>query len=91
MFLMSVQEMCQLMTYVRKGRQTVSMSRTVDMAIVAAVRFILDVRRVDGDTASFLFRRFIDLGIVREFCSTFVGEDLGDSCSQGRFSMVDMS
>lgn len=56
------------------------MSRTVNVAIVAPIRFVLDVRRVDSDTTSFLLRSLINLGVVREFCSTFVGEDLGDSC-----------
>jgi hypothetical protein len=67
------------------------MSGTVNVAVVATIGFVLDMGRVDGYTTSFLLRCLINLGVVREFCSTFVGEDPGDSCSQGCFAMVDMT
>jgi hypothetical protein len=56
--------------YGGKERQTIGMSRTVDVAVVALIRFVLNVGRVDGDTTSFLLGSFINLGVVGEFCST---------------------
>jgi hypothetical protein len=56
--------------YGGKERQTIGMSRTIDVAVVALIRFVLNVGRVDGDTTSFLLGSFINLGVVGEFCST---------------------
>ena len=70
---------------------TVSVSRTVDVAIVPVVRLVLDVCRVDGDTTSTLFGGFVNVLVVREACTSTLRENLGDSGSQGGLAMVNVS
>ena len=70
---------------------TIGVSRTVNMAIVPVVGLILNVGRVDCDTASLFFRSLVDFCIAGEFCTTSAGENLGDCSSQGSFTVIDMT
>ena len=70
---------------------TISVSRTVDVTIVAAVTLVLDVRRVNGDTTGLLLRRLVNLGVVGEARSALLREDLGDGRRQGGLSMINVT
>ena len=61
------------------------------MAIVTAITLVLDVRGVDGNTASLLLRCLVDLGVVGEARGALLGENLGDSSSQRGLAMVDVA
>ena len=61
------------------------------MAIVAAITLVLDVRGVDGDTASLLLRCLVDLGVVGEARGALLGEDLGNSSSQRGLTMINVT
>ena len=61
------------------------------MAVVTAITLVLDVRGVDGNTASLLLRCLVDLGVVGEARGTLLGENLGDSSSQRGLAMVDVT
>ena len=70
---------------------TISMSRTVDMAIVPILRLVLNMSRVNGDATSLLFRSLVYLSVVGEFGTTLAGKDLGDRCGQSSFTMIDVT
>lgn len=71
--------------------RTISVSRTVNVAVVPLLTLILDMRRVDSDTTGLLFGRLVDLLVVCEFGTTALGKNLGDSCCQSSLSMVDVT
>lgn len=48
------------------------------MTVMARVGFILNMSRVDCDTAGLFFRGLVDLGVIRKLGASSVGEDLGD-------------
>ena len=75
----------------KRGAPTVSVTGTVNVAIVTAITLVLDVRGVDGNTASLLLRCLVDLGVVGEARGTLLGENLGDSSSQRGLAMVDVA
>ena len=67
------------------------MSGTVNVAIVALVTLVLDVRRVNGDTASLLLRSLVDFRVVGEASGALLRENLRDSCRQRGLAMVDVA
>lgn len=73
------------------GQRTISVTRAVDVTVVAGGRLVLDMRRVDSDTTSLLFRCLVNLVVVGELGSSILGEDLGDSSSQGGLAVVDVT
>jgi hypothetical protein len=67
------------------------MSGAVHVRIVALVRFILHVRRVDGDATGLFFRRLVDLIILLRLGKALLGEDGGDRGGQRGFAMVNVA
>jgi hypothetical protein len=67
------------------------MARAVNMTVVTSVCLILNVGGVDRDTAGFFFRCLVDFGVIRKLGATLVGENLGDSSSEGRLSVVNVT
>lgn len=61
------------------------------MAVVAVLGLVLDVGDVDGDAASLLLRRVVDVGVELRFGEIFVGEDLCDGGCEGGFAVIDVS
>ena len=61
------------------------------MAIVTAITLVLDVRGVNGDTASLLLRCLVNLGVVGEARGALLGENLGNSGGQRGLAMVDVA
>ena len=49
---------------------TISMSRAVNLTVVTFLRFVFDVRRIDGNSTSFLFRSLVNLVVVCELGTT---------------------
>lgn len=71
--------------------RTISMTGTVNMAIVPVVGLVLDVGRVDGDTASLLLGRLVNAGVVGERCSTLGRQNLRNGGSERRLSVVNVT
>lgn len=70
---------------------TISVSRTVNVAIVPVVGLVLDVGRVNCDTTSFFFRGFIDFCIAGELGTTSAGKNFGDCSGQSGFTVINMA
>ena len=70
---------------------TIGMSRAVNMSIVPGWSFVFDMSRVNGDPTGLLFRRFVDLTVVREFSSTRSGQNFCNGRRQRGFTMVNMA
>jgi hypothetical protein len=58
---------------------------------VTNVRVVLDVRGVDGDTASFLFWSRVDLVELNNGRTENFGADAGQSSSQSGFTVVNVT
>ena len=71
----------------------VSMARAVNVRVVALLRLVLNVSRVDRDTALALLRSLIDISIVfeRSFATRSLGENLRDCSRQRRLAMVNVT
>src|SRR5688500_246833 len=69
----------------------VSVTRTVNVRIVAAVRFILYVRGINGDAASLLFRRRVYLRITLRLATILLRQYHRDRRSQCGLDMIHMS
>lgn len=74
-----------------KAGLTISVSRTVDVAIVTGVTLVLDMCRVDSDTTGLFLRRLVNLRVVGEARSALLREDLGDGRRQGGLSMINVT
>ena len=74
-----------------KAGLTISVSRTVDVAIVTGVTLVLDMCRVDSDTTGLFLRRLVNLRVVGEVRSALLREDLGDGRRQGGLSMINVT
>lgn len=61
------------------------------MAVMARISLVFNVRGVNGDSASFFFRRLVNLVVVGKFGSTTFSKNLRDGSSQSRLSVVDMA
>ena len=70
---------------------TIGVTWAVDVAIMAALTFVLDVSRVDSDATGLLLRRFVNLRIVGELSRALLGENLRDGSSQGGLAMIDVA
>lgn len=70
---------------------TISVSGTVNVAVVTRVRLVLDVCGVDGDTTSLLLGCTVNLRVVREGGTTLAGQNLGNSRSERGLSVVDVT
>ena len=75
----------------RSQRRTISVSRAIDVSIVAIGGLILDMGRVDGDTASLLLGSLVNLAVVGEFGGTAHGKDPGNGGGQRRLTVVDVT
>ena len=70
---------------------TIGVSGTVNVTVVPVVGLVLDVSRVDGDTASTLLRRFVNISVVGELRAALLSKDLGDSRGKGGLSVVNVT
>ena len=71
--------------------QTICVPWTVNVAIMSRICLILYVGRVDRNTTRFFLWSFVDFGVICEFCSSDVREDLGDGSRQRGLAVIDMS
>lgn len=67
------------------------MTRAVDVTVVTRVCFVLDVSRVDRDTARFFFGGFVNFGVTCELGTAQIGENLGNGSRQSCLAVVDVS
>ena len=68
----------------------VGVAGAVDVRVVALVGLVLDVADGDGDAASALLGRVVDVGIVHELGLALEGQDLGDGGGEGGLAVVDV-
>lgn len=61
------------------------------MTIMASVRLVLNVRRVDGDTTGLLFRGLVDLVVVGELGTSLLGQNLSNGSGQRCLSVVNVA
>ena len=61
---------------------------TIDVRVVAFLRFVLDVGRRNGDSALSLFGCFIDTAILEKLGKAFLGLSFRDSCRQGSLCYI---
>ena len=69
----------------------ISVSRAVNVGVVTLLGFVLNVGSVDGDTALALLWSTVNVGIVLNLRLPFLGEHIGNSCSQGGFAVVNVA
>ena len=69
------------------------MARAVNVRVVTLLRLILDVCRVDRDTALALFRSLIDISIVLEgsLAAFRLGKNFRDCSRQRRLAVIDVT
>lgn len=67
------------------------MTRAVNVTIVTRVGLVLDMSRVDRDTARFFFRGLVNFGVIRELGATRIGENFGNGSRQSSLAVVDVS
>lgn len=72
-------------------KRTISMSGTVNVAVVARSRLIFDVSRADCNSTRLLFWSFVDLVIVCESCASLGCKDLGYSSGKSGLAVVNMA
>jgi len=72
---MSVRSSVYILDNFQLKALTVGMSGTVNVSIVPGWSFVFNMSRVDGDSTGLLFRRFVDLTVVRELGSTRSGQN----------------
>lgn len=65
-----------------------SVSRAVNVRVVAVSGLVFDVGSGDGDTASLLFGSLVNGRVVNELASTGISEDLGDRSSQRGLAVI---
>ena len=69
----------------------VGVARAIDVGVVALLRLVLHMRRVDRDATSALFGSFIDLVVCRKLSQVLFGQNLRDGSGQSRFSVIDVT
>ena len=67
------------------------MTRAVNVTVMTRVGFVLDVSRVDSDTARFFFGSLVNFGVIRELGAARIGENLGNGSGQSSLAVVDVS
>src|SRR4051812_11668500 len=68
----------------------VGVAGAVDVRVVALLRLVLDMRRVDGDAALPLLGSVVDLGEALRLSAAPLGEHVGDRGGQRRLPVVDV-
>ncbi len=66
----------------------VGVAGAVNVRVVALLGLILDVRRVDRDSAGLLFRRLVDFVVTHSLRLAEGGQHHRDGSGQGRFAVV---
>jgi hypothetical protein len=61
------------------------------VTIMPVVGLVLDVSRIDSNTAGLFFWSLVDFGIVSELGTTLASKDLGDCSSQSGFTVIDVT
>ena len=88
-------DICDRMNYVTRtswqAGLTIGVTWAVDVAIMAALTFVLDVSRVDSDATGLLLRRFVNLRIVGELSRALLSEDPGNGSGQRGLAVVDVA
>ena len=69
----------------------VSVARAVNVSVVTDRGIIFNVRGVDGDTTSLLFRRVVDLREVTRRAAPSLSTDLSQRCGERGLAMVDVT
>ena len=69
----------------------VGVTRAVNVRIVTSFRLVLDVRRVDRDTALALLRSLIDHVVIHEVRAALFSENLRDRSRQRRLTVIDVT
>ncbi|MOA46893.1 hypothetical protein D3C78_1694630 [compost metagenome] len=67
------------------------MTWAVNVSVVTNSRVVLNVRSVDGDTASFLFWSAVDLVEVDDCGTENFGANASQSCGQSGFTVVNVT
>lgn len=62
----------------------ISVSRAVDMRVMAVAGLVFNMRSCDRDTTFSLFRSFVDLSIVQKLSPSLLGLSFGYGSSEGR-------
>lgn len=58
---------------------------------MTSVRFVFNMRGVDGDATSPFFGCLVNLAVVGEQGSSLLSQDFGYGSGQGGFSMIDVT
>ncbi|MCY1551795.1 hypothetical protein D9M68_881510 [compost metagenome] len=69
----------------------VSVARAVYVCVVTDRGIVFNVGGVDGDTTCFFFRSVVDLGEVTGRAAPSLSANLGQRCSQGGFTVVNVT
>ena len=67
----------------------ISVTRTIDVGIMARIRLIFNMGSIDGD-ASCLLLGGVNLLVGHGFGFVLLRQDLGNGCSQSSFTMINM-
>jgi hypothetical protein len=91
MFLMSAMPSARGVIQNEDQKLTISVPWTINVTIVPCICFILNVRGVNGDTASFLFGSLVNRSIVGELRAPMFRKNLGNGSSQRSLSMINVT
>jgi hypothetical protein len=69
----------------------ISVTRAVDVSIVAVIGLVLDVSSGDGDTTLALLGGLVNRGVVEEVGEALLGLALGDGGSEGSLAVIDVT
>lgn len=74
-----------------ENTHTVSVPGAVNVTVMPCRGLVLDVRRVDGDTTSFLLRSPVNLAVVGKLRSTGICKHFGDGGGESGLSVIDVA
>ena len=69
----------------------VGVAGAVNVSVVTVRRFVLNVRRADGDTTCFFFRGVVDLRVIASFAAVCLGQNRADCSGQSGFTVVNVT
>ena len=69
----------------------ISVAWAVDMTVMSGISLVLDGRGVNGDTSGLLFWSLVDISIVFEVRTSFLGEEFGDGGGKSGFTVINMA